>query len=242
MALLTHTGDRRRASLGSYGRPRMTGELKELGLDVRHRRVGRLMRQNGVKALRTRKHKATTDGDHSLNISPNLLFQDFWASRSNQKWAGDISYIWTHKSWAYIAAILNLHSRRAVGWAISNRLKSDLAVHALVMAIALRRPPNGCIHHADRGSQYCSHNNQKLLIQHGLRTSMSGKGNCHNNAAVETFLKTIKAEMIWRRSWPARRSSRSRCSTTSTASQIRAADTQPSAVKAAWPMSERPPK
>jgi transposase InsO family protein len=206
MALLTHTGDRRRASLGSYGRPRMTGELKELGLDARHRRVGRLMRQNGVKALRTRKHKATTDGDRSLNISPNLLFQDFWASSSNQKWAGDISYIRTHKGWVYLAVILNLHSRRAVGWAISNRLKSDLAVHALVMAIALRRPPNGCIHHADRGSQYCSHNDQKLLLQHGLRTSMSGKGNCYDNATVETFSKTIKVEIIWRRSWPARRS------------------------------------
>jgi transposase InsO family protein len=206
MALLTHIRDRRRTSLGSYGRPRMTEELKELGLDVRHRRVGRLMRQNGVEAIRTRKCKATTDGDHSLNISPNLLGQDFWASRPNQKWAGDISYIRTHKGWVYLAVILNLHSRRAVGWAISNRLKSDLAVHALVMATALRRPPNGCIHHTDRGSQYCSHNDQKLLLQHGLRTSMSGRGNCHNNAAVETFSKTIKVEMIWRRSWPARRS------------------------------------
>jgi transposase InsO family protein len=184
----------------------MTEELKELGLDVRHRRVGRLMRQSGVEAIRTRKCKATTDSDRSLDISPNLLGQDFWASGPNQKWTGDISYIWTHKSWAYIAAILNLHSRRAVGWAIRNRLKSDLAVHALVMAIALRRPPNGCIHHTDRGSQYCSRDYQKLLHQHGLRTSMSGKGNCYDNAAVETFLKTIKAEMIWRRSWPARRS------------------------------------
>jgi transposase InsO family protein len=99
-----------------------------------------------------------------------------------------------------------LHSRRAIGWAISNRLKKDLAIRALTMAIALRRPRKGCIRHTDRGSQYCSHDYQKLLRQHGFPASMSGKGNCYDNAAVETLFKTIKAEMIWRRLWPTRRS------------------------------------
>jgi transposase InsO family protein len=98
-----------------------------------------------------------------------------------------------------------LHSRRVIGWAISNRLKKDLAVRALAMAIALRRPPKGCIHHTDRGSQYCSHDYQKLLRKHGFPASMSGKGICYYNTTVETFFKTIKAEMIWRRLWPKRR-------------------------------------
>ena len=101
--------------------------------------------------------------------------------------------------------ILDLHSRRIIGWAVSNRMKRDLAIRALNMAVALRQPPKDCIHHTDRGSQYCSHDYQKLLRQHGFRVSMSGKGNCYDNSAVETFFKTIKAEMLWRRSWPTRR-------------------------------------
>jgi transposase InsO family protein len=164
------------------------------------------MRQNAIQVIRTRKHKATTDSNHLLNISPNLLSQDFRASEPNQKWAGNITYIWTREGWIYLVVILDLHSWRAVGWAISNRLKKDLAVRALAMAIALRRQPKGCIHHTDRGSQYCSHDYQKLLRQHGLMASMSGKVNFYDNATVETFFKKIKAEMIWRRRWPTRRS------------------------------------
>jgi putative transposase len=101
--------------------------------------------------------------------------------------------------------ILDLHSRRVIGWAVSNRMKRDLAIRALKMAIALRSPPPDCIFHSDRGSQYCSHDYQKILREHGFKTSMSGKGNCYDNAAVETFFKTIKAELIWRRSWETRR-------------------------------------
>jgi transposase InsO family protein len=117
----------------------------------------------------------------------------------------DISYIWAHERWLYPAVILDLHSRRAIGWAVSNRMKRDLAIRALKMAIALRVQPKGCIHHTDRGSQYCSHDNQKILREHGFRVSMSCKGNCYDNAAVETFSKTIKAQLIWRRSWATRR-------------------------------------
>ena len=205
MVVLAHIKEQSRLSLGSYGRPRMTEELKEVGVDVGHRRVGRLMRENGIVVERTRKFKATTDSDHTFNISPNLLDRDFTADLPNQKWAGDISYIWTREGWLYLAVILDLHSWRVIGWAVSNRMKRDLAIRALKMAIALRSPPRGCVFHSDRGSQYCSHDYQKILCEHGFKASMSGKGNCCDNAAVETFFKTIKAELIWRRSWETRR-------------------------------------
>jgi Transposase and inactivated derivatives len=205
LVVLAHIREQSRLSLGSYGRPRMTEGLKELGLDVGHRRVGRLMRENGICVVRTRKHKVTTDSDHKFNIAPNLLARDFAAAKPNQKWAGDISYIWTREGWLYLAVVLDLHSRRIIGWAVSNRMKRDLAIRALEMAIALRSPPKGCLHHTDRGSQYCSHDYQKILRQHGFKVSMSGKGNCYDNAVVETFFKTIKAELIWRQSWQTRR-------------------------------------
>lgn len=183
----------------------MTEELKEIGLNVGHRRLGGLMRQNGISVVRTSKHKVTADSDHRFNISPNLLDRDFVANKPNQKWAGDNSYIWTREGWLYLAVILNLHSRRVIGWAVSNRMKRDLAIRALKMATAFRQPPKGCIHHTDRGSQDCSHDDQKILRQHGFKALMSGKGNCYDNAAVETFFKTIKAETIWRHSWETRR-------------------------------------
>jgi transposase InsO family protein len=231
MVVLAHIKEQSRLSLGSYGRPRMTEELKEVGVDVGHPlpgsglpanrergRVGRLMRENGIVVERTRKFKATTDSDHTFNIAPNLLNRDFTADRPNQKWAGDIGYVWTREGWLYLAVILDLHSRRVIAlrvlhakpfrvtaWAVSNRMKRDLAIRALKMAIALRSPPRGCIFHSDRGSQYCSHDYQKILREHGFKVSMSGKGNCYDNAAVETFFKTIKAELIWRRPWETRR-------------------------------------
>ena len=205
MVVLAHIREQHTLALGSYGRPRMTEELKELGLCVGHRRIGRLMKDNGICVIRTRKHKVTTDSNHRFNIAPNLLDRNFVADKPNQKWAGDISYIWTREGWLYLAVILDLHSRRVIGWAVSNRMKRDLAIRALEMAIALRSPPKECIHHTDRGSQYCSHDYQKILRQHGFEVSMSGKGNCYDNAAVETFFKTIKAELIWRQSWQTRR-------------------------------------
>jgi putative transposase len=205
LVTLAHIKEQSRLSLGSYGRPRMTEELKEIGLNVGHRSVGRLMRQNGISVVRTRKHKVTTDSNHKFNIAPNLLDQNFAADGPNQKWAGDITYIWTREGCLYLAVILELHSRRVIGWAVSIRMKRDLAIRALKMAIAFRAPPKGCIHHTDRGSQYCSHDYQKILRQHSFSVSMSGKGNCYDNAAVETFFKTIKAELIWRGTWETRR-------------------------------------
>ena len=205
MVLLAHMQEQHKLSLGSYGRPRMSEELQQLGLKVGHRRVGRLMRQNGIEAVRTRKYKVTTDSNHSFAIAPNLLDRDFSATAPNQKWAGDITYIWTSEGWLYLAVILDLYSRRVIGWAVSNRMKRDLAIQALDMAVALRQPPKGCIHHTDRGSQYCSHDYQKRLKKYDLKVSMSGKGNCYDNAAVETFFKTLKAELIWRSTWQTRR-------------------------------------
>ena len=191
MVLLAHIRAQFKLSHYSYGRPRMTEDLRELGFDVSHHRVGRLMVHNGVSPIRTRKYKVTTDSNHNYNIAPNLLKQDFTATEPNQKWAGDISYIWTREGWVYLA--------------VSNRMKRDLAIRALKMAIALRRPPKGCIHHTDRGSQYCSNEYQKLLDDHDFDVSMSGKGNCYDNAAVETFFKTLKSELIWRNTWATRR-------------------------------------
>ena len=134
MVVLAHIRAQSRLSLGSYGRPRMTEELKEVGVDVGHRRVGRLMRDNGIVVERTRKYKATTDSNHTFNIAPNLLDRNFNAPAPNQKWAGDISYIWTREGWLYLAVILDLHSRRVIGWAVSNRMKRDLTIRALKMA------------------------------------------------------------------------------------------------------------
>jgi putative transposase len=204
MVLLAHIREQHHLSLGSYGRPRMTEELKDIGLRVGHRRVGRLMRDNRIYVVRTHKYKATTDSHHRFNVAPNLLDRNFTASLPNQKWAGDISYIWTAEGWLYLAVMMDLHSRRVVGWATSNRLKRDLALQALNNAVALRNPPPGCLHHTDRGSQYCSHDYQKRLHDLGFVVSMSGKGNCYDNAAVETFFKTLKAELIWRQNWATR--------------------------------------
>jgi putative transposase len=205
MVLLAHIREQHKRSRHSYGRPRMTDELREIGLKAGQRRVGRLMRENSIVVIRTRKYKVTTDSNHTLAVAPNLLDRDFSATAPNQKWAGDITYIWTSEGWLYLAVILDLYSRRIIGWAVSSRMKRDLAIQALDMAVALRQPPKDRIHHTDRGSQYCSHDYQKRLTKYGFKVSMSGKGNCYDNAVVETFFKTLKAELIWRSIWQTRR-------------------------------------
>lgn len=159
----------------------MTMELREAGLDVGERRVGRLMKDNGIRPVRTRRHKVTTDSYHQSDIVANLLDGSFLAEGPNQKWVGDISYIWTAEGWLY------------------------LAIRALDLAVRLRNPVPSCIFHSDRDSQYCSHDFRKKLLAHGVLASMSGKGNCFDNAAVETFFKSLKAEWLWRQNWPNRR-------------------------------------
>ncbi|AVM72908.1 Integrase core domain protein [Magnetospirillum gryphiswaldense MSR-1] len=163
------------------------------------------MRENGLKALQKRRFKKTSDSEHGGPIAPNVLDQDFIAEQPNEKWGADISYIWTAEGWLYLAIVVDLFSRRIVGWATSDRMKKDLALTALKRALVLRQPPQGVIHHSDRGSQYCSDDYQK---DRGVVPSMSGKGNCDDNAMVETVFKTIKSEMIWRTAWQSRNQGR----------------------------------
>ena len=198
MILTAHIRARFSTSHETYGAPRMHVELKEDGLQVGRHRVARLMRENGLKALQKRRYKKTTDSSHGGPVAANLLDQDFGCDGPDQKWGADISYIWTAEGWLYLAIVLDLHSRRIVGWATSDRLKKDLALKALRRAIALRSPLPGLIQHTDRGSQYCSHDYQRLLKAHEIIPSMSGKGNCYDNAMVETVFKTIKNELVWR--------------------------------------------
>lgn len=198
MVLLAHIRSQFYTSHETYGSPRMTVELNEDGVPVGRHRVARLMRDNGLKALQKRRYKKTTDSEHGGPVASNVLDQDFEATAPNQKWGVDISYVWTAEGWLYLAIVLDLYSRRIIGWDVSDRLKKDLALSALKRAIAVRRPPKGVIHHSDRGSQYCSGAYQKLLTGAGFILSMSGKGNCYDNAMVETVFKTLKSELIWR--------------------------------------------
>lgn len=179
-------------------------DLREDGLSAGRHRVARLMRDNGLKARQKTRYKRTTDSNHGGPVAPNLLCQDFAAAAPDRKWGVDISYIWTAEGWLYLAIVLDLFSRRIVGWATSDRLKQDLALSALKRAIAIRRPKAGLIHHSDRGSQYCSDAYRKLIRGAGMLSSMSGKGNCYDNAMVETVFKTIKAELVWRTSFQSR--------------------------------------
>ena len=204
LVLLAHIRAEFSTSNGTYGSPRMHAELAESGLAVGRHRVARLMSENGLKARQKTRFKKTTDSDHGGPIAPNVLGQDFAAEAPDQKWGVDISYVWTAEGWLYLAIVLDLFSRRIVGWSISDRMKRGLAMDALRRAIVLRRPPSGLIHHSDRGSQYCSGDYQRLLRDHGFVASMSGRGNCYDNAMVETVFKTIKSELIWRTSYTTR--------------------------------------
>ena len=198
MVLLTHIKSAFKESNESYGSPRMVYELREAGLDVGRRRIARLMRDNGMKARQKARFKRTTDSNHSHPIAPNLLEQDFNVTAPNEVWVGDISYIWTKEGLLYLAVVIDLYARRVVGWATSDRINKELPINALKRAIHLRQPKAGLIFHSDRGSQYCSYDYQKLLKSVGAVASMSGKGNCYDNAVAESFFKTIKAELIWK--------------------------------------------
>ena len=198
MVLLAHVRAAFAVSNRTYGSPRMVHELRDRGLAIGRRRVARLMRENGMKARQKRRFKRTTDSLHAFPVAPNLLDQDFAATGPNQKWGADISYVWTREGWLYLAVVIDLFARRVVGWMTSDRLHKELALSALRRAIVIRRPPAGLIHHADRGGQYCAIEYQAELRRHGILISMSGKGNCYDNAMVETFFKTLKSELVWR--------------------------------------------
>ena len=162
------------------------------------------MSENGMKARQKTRFKKTTDSDHGGPVAPNVLDQNFATDAPNQKWGVDISYVWTTEGWLYLAIVVDLFSRKIVGWAMSDRMKRGLAMAALQRAITLRRPPPGLIHHSDRGSQYCSDDYRRLVDGSGFIASMSGRGNCYDNAMVETVFKTIKSECVWRTAFRSR--------------------------------------
>jgi transposase InsO family protein len=182
------------ASRGSLGSRTMMRNLREEGFEIGRDKTRRLMKRLGLKVKRKRKYKVTTDSKHNLPVANNVLNREFSPSAPNQAWGTDITYLWTQQGWIYLAVVIDLYSRRVVGWAIDRRMKKALVIRALMMAINLRKPPPGLICHSDRGSQYASYDYQKLLKQHKMICSMSRKGDCWDNAPVERFFSSLKRE------------------------------------------------
>ena len=181
---------------GRPGAMRITKRLQVEGNQVGRHRVARIMRANGWRARAAKKYKATTNSNHKLPVSPNLLQQYFEASKPNEKFVTDITYVWTDEGWLYLATVMDLYSRMLVGWAIAERKTSTLVIDALQMALWRRGMPRGVIVHSDRGSQYCSNDYQKLLVEHELTCSMSKRGDCYDNAAMESWNHSFKVEAI----------------------------------------------
>ena len=182
----------------TYGSPRVFAELRANGVACGRHRVARLMRQDGIYSQRKRRFKTTTNSQHIRSVAPNLLQQQFVAERTNQTWLADITYVPTDEGWLYLAAVIDLYSRRIVGWAMKTHLTDDLAIDALRMALLQRQYPQHLIHHSDRGSQYASLDYQTLIKDHRISPSMSSTGNCFDNAPMESFFATLKLELIHR--------------------------------------------
>jgi transposase InsO family protein len=181
---------------GRYGSPRVCRELRGRGDRVSEKTVARLMRENALVARRRRRFRATTDSKHDDPVAPNLLARDFSATRPNEAWVTDVTAIWTAAGWLFFAAILDLYSRRVVGWATSANNDRDLALDALRAALIARRPPPGLVHHSDRGSPYASADYRRALDRAGAVASMSRKGDCWDNAVAESFFATLKTEAL----------------------------------------------
>lgn len=178
------------------GAKRITKRLRAEGTSIGRHRVARIMRLHGWRAKAARKYKATTNSNHNLPVAPNLLQQNFMANRPNEKYVSDITYVWTEEGWLYLAVVMDLYSRMVVGWAMSERMTSKLVIDALQMAMWRRKMPRDVIVHSDRGSQYCSHDYQAFLAKHGLICSMSKRGDCYDNAAMESWNHSFKVEAI----------------------------------------------
>jgi len=188
----------------TYGSPRVHADLRAKGLRVSRKRVERVMRENGIAALRKRPFRRTTDSNHDDPIAPNLVDRDFEPEAPNTVWATDVTYIPTFEGWLYLAVILDLFSRRVVGWAASPNNDRELALKALHQAVAARRPPHGLIHHSDRGSPYASADYRNALAIYGMKQSMSRKADCWDNACAESFFGTLKAELVDGERYPTR--------------------------------------
>jgi putative transposase len=179
-----------------YGSPRIHAELQANGVPCCVNTVAKLMHDNDIRAKTARKFRNTTDSNHSLPIADNLLSREFDAQGPNERWVTDITYIWTREGWLYLAVVEDLYSRMVVGWAMSDTMTSRLVVDALEMAVARRLPQEGLLAHSDRGSQYASDHYQRLLGKHKIDCSMSGVGQCWDNAPMESFFASLKKELV----------------------------------------------
>jgi len=180
----------------SYGRPRIVRGLRDQGVQVGHERVRNSLRRQGLRPVYKRPYRVTTDSTHHKPVAANVLARRFDGWKLNQAWVGDVSYIATGEGWLYLACVMDLASRRIVGWSMSDRIKTDLVCQALKSAYWRRKPPVGLIMHSDRGSQYASDSHRTLIKDYGMIQSMSRKANCWDNAAMESFFKTLKVERI----------------------------------------------
>lgn len=183
-----------------YGRPRITAELKRRGWEVNHKRVGRILREDNLLCLRRRKFVVTTDSNHSFRVYPNLA-KDMELTGIDQLWRADITYVRLETEFVYLAVVIDAYSRRVIGWALDRHLEDDLAIAALQMALKRRALSEGLTHHSDRGVQYASNDYTALLKENGIRISMSRRGNPWDNAACESFMKTLKYEEIYRQEY-----------------------------------------
>jgi putative transposase len=195
-ALIEHIRRIHKKYRKTYGSPRIYAQLRKQGYTCSKKRVARLMRQDGLQGQRKYRKVFTTNSRHTFPVAPNLLNREFQAEKPNQKWVGDITYIPTQEGWLYLASILDLYSRRIVGWATSDLIDASLVEKALRMALYQRRPGRGLLHHSDRGSQYASHQIGDILAANHILVSMSGKGNCYDNAVMESFWGTLKNEWV----------------------------------------------
>lgn len=194
---------------GVYGSPRVWKVLKAAGESVSRNTVAKVMRAQGLRGKVKRKFvPRTTDSAHAQPIAPNVLARQFTAAAPNRKWAGDITYIPTDEGWLYLAGVIDLHSRRIVGWSMADHMETDLVADALRMALARRQPASGLLHHSDRGVQYASDAYQLLLEANGIEVSMSGKGDCWDNAVMESFWATLKTELVHQEHYATREQAR----------------------------------
>jgi transposase InsO family protein len=180
----------------TYGADRIRRELREQGVCVGKNRVWRLMKQHGLRVKTIRRFKVTTNSDHKRPIAPNLVKRNFTAPAPDRLWTGDITYIWTAEGWLYLAVVLDVFSRRIVGWSMKRRMTDDLVITAFNNAVIRRGPSQGVVFHSDRGSQYCSKRFQSLVRGIGGIQSMSGTGSCYDNAITESFFGTMKRELV----------------------------------------------
>jgi transposase InsO family protein len=185
-------GARRRV----YGSPRITAELRSEGVCCGKNRIARLMRENGIRSLMKRRFKVTTRSDHRLPLAEDLVGREFVTASINELWVSDITYIWTWEGWLYLAAVMDVHNREIVGWALRDRLAKELVVESLAKGLRARTPQAGLTFHSDRGGQYASSEVKRLLRMWHVRQSMSGRGSCFDNAVMESFFSSLKRELV----------------------------------------------